>query len=126
MQVLYGAVFTSIFIAMLHGLVDDYLYSGWWTALAFYPVGMSILAVGTDSPTALASTRSSPSGEIINDRSLGNRQIHFRGIPLLVIGALIAVIGLTWNKIAAQWFANLGAVEMEKVELVRLSYQSMG
>ena len=116
-QVWYAAAFASIFIAMLHGLVDDYLYSGWWTALAFYPVGMSILAVGTDSPTALASTRSSPSGEIINDRSLGNRQIHFRGIPLLVIGALIAVIGLTWNKIAAQWFANLGAVEMEKVEL---------
>jgi hypothetical protein len=117
MQVWYAAAFASIFIAMLHGLVDDYLYSGWWAALAFYPVGMSILAVGTESLAAPAATISRPPGGTAGDISLGSRRLPFRGIPLLVIGILIAGIGLTWDKITAQWLANLGAVEMAKVEL---------
>jgi hypothetical protein len=117
MQVWYAAAFASIFIVMLHGLVDDYLYGGWWTALAFYPVGMSILAVGTESPTAPAARRSRSSGETVDDSRLGDRLLHFRGLQLLAIGVLIAGIGLTRNELAAQWFANRGAVEMAKVEL---------
>ncbi len=57
-QILYGTVFTSLFIAMMHGLVDDYLYSGWWAALAFFPVGMTMLAAGIQSRHELQSVSS--------------------------------------------------------------------
>jgi hypothetical protein len=107
-QIFYGAVFASIFIALVHGLVDDYLYTGWWAALAFFPVGMSTLAIGTEPIAA---------GSLSENNSGWNIPIYSRGISFLVAAVVIAGVGLVWNKLAAQWFANLGAVEMAKVEL---------
>jgi hypothetical protein len=114
MQIFYGSVFTSIFVAMVHGLVDDYLYSSWSTALVFFPLGMSMLAVGTEFVPVLASNSG---GEVAERARRSGALLPSRSIPLLFTGILIVGILLTWNKIAAEWFANLGAVEMAKVEL---------
>jgi tetratricopeptide (TPR) repeat protein len=116
MQVFYGSIFTSIFIVMVHGLVDDYLYSGWWVALAFFPVGMSMLAVGTEPMQEMASAQYPAFERFSEKQSPANGKFYSWGIVLVVALALVG-IGLTWNKISAQWFANLGAVRMAKVEL---------
>lgn len=114
MQIFYGSVFTSLVITMVHGLVDDYLYSGWWASLAFFPVGMSMLAAGT---------RLQHEPRRIQSVSLDARKLPWttkaypRRFILLMIGLAVTGLGLTWNKIAAHWFANLGAVKMARVEL---------
>jgi len=95
---------------MVHGLVDDYLYSGWWAALVFFPVGMSMLAVGTEIVPEPVSTRAVSLAQ-------GGSKVSFRSILLVVFALVTAVVGLNWNRVAALWFANLGAVEMGKVEL---------
>ncbi len=117
MQIFYGAVFTSLLIAMVHGLVDDYLYSRWWTALAFFPVGMSTLASAMEPAQKTNSPRNSLFGQIFGRQTSGSRQVYARGLMLAGITLVVAVIGLNWNRIAAEWFANLGAVEMSRVEL---------
>jgi hypothetical protein len=109
MQIFYGAVFTSLLIAMVHGLVDDYLYSGWSAVLAFFPVGMSMLAVGTEMAHEPVSTRAVSSVQ-------GGNKVSSRSV-LVAFAVVLAVVGLNWNRVAALWFANLGAVEMGKVEL---------
>jgi hypothetical protein len=111
MQIFYGSVFASIFIVMVHGLVDDYLYSGWSAALAFFPVGMSMLAVGTES--AAEPTLDPAPGE----QPMGRTPVYSRGILLAAVVLVVAVIGFSWNRIAAQWLANLGAVKMDRIEL---------
>jgi hypothetical protein len=117
MQIFYGCVFTSIFMAMIHGLVDDYLYSGWWTALAFFPVGMSMLAAETAPASEAISPRSSLSVRYPGMQTQGSPQINVRSLILVVIALGVAGIGLSWNRLASQWLANLGAVQMAKVEL---------
>jgi hypothetical protein len=117
MLVFYGSVFTSLFIAMVHGLVDDYLYSGWWAAMAFFPVGMSMLAAGIQSTHEPQMVSSVLFGSPSEKNQGWMTKIHSRGFGLLMIGIGIAVIGFNWNRLAAQWFANMGDVKMAQVEL---------
>jgi hypothetical protein len=116
-QILYGSVFTSLFIAVMHGLVDDYLYSGWWVALAFFPAGMSMLAAGIQSRHEMQWVPSVSSDSPSEKKRAWTTKNYLRGFSLLMVGFLIAGIGLNWNRIAAQWYANLVAVKMAKVEL---------
>jgi hypothetical protein len=117
MQIFYGCVFASIFIAMVHGLVDDYLYSGWSIALVLFPVGMSMLAVGTESTPGTVIDQNISFGQRSEKQTFSGSRKYSRGLMFLVIVPVVAGIGLNWNKVAAQWFANLGAVEMAKVDL---------
>jgi hypothetical protein len=116
MQIFYGCVFISIFIAVFHELVDDYLYSGCWPGLAFFPVGMSMLAAATEPAHDVSSRRNaffSHSSEIQN---LGSAKVYSHAI-LALLALVVAVCALNWNRIAAEWLANLGAVKMDKIEL---------
>ena len=107
MQIFYGSIFISILIAMVHGLVDDYLYTGWWASLAFFPVGMSLFAAGTETVHEPLSGK----------QTWRSMRAYSSGIPLVIVVLAVAVLTGGWNKIVAEWFANLGAVKMDKVML---------
>ncbi len=112
-QIFYGAVFASLFIAMVHGQVDDYLYTGWWAALAFFPVGMSLLSVGTEP-----ATRQEVSLDPLPAKQFLGRSHVYASSALLVIAVLfVAAAGISRNRIASEWFANLGVVKMDQIEL---------
>jgi len=90
-------VLFSLIVAIVHGMVDDYLYNGVGTMLSLFLVGLSI-----NGQESYNETR--------------ERRLDLRTIGAIVsIWVLIAMIN--WNQIRATWYANLGAVELAKVEL---------
>lgn len=105
-QHLYFAACISLFTAILHGWVDDYIYGGRGTILAFVPAAMAVLV-----------------SRISGGQNLETQRIAITPRPWwLWVGSLAAamaalLIVLNWNAIAAQWYANLGAVKMAKVDL---------
>ena len=87
----------SLIVAVIHGMVDDYLYNGVGTML-------SLLLVGLVMNSRLTSVEPSA------------RRLDARVIAGLAIICVI-VIAVNSNQIRGIWYANLGAVEMAKVEL---------
>ncbi len=114
MHVFYGAAFTSLLIAMVHGLVDDYLYSGWWAALAFLPAGDGHAGCGNRVCTG---TGHGARWFILGADITEFRLVGVRGFFLAGTILVVAIVGWNGNRIAAHWFANLGAVKLDKVEL---------
>lgn len=88
--------FFGLVIAFVHGMVDDYLYNGSGTLLSLALIGLSM-------PMQKESTC----------------KAHFtnRRIPSYVALALIFFFMINLNIIRSAWNANLGAVQMAKVEL---------
>lgn len=117
MQVLYGCAFLSITIAILHGLVDDYLYSGWWSALAFFPFGMSMLVSATEPAYLAGSVEETALARTGGSESSSPFKRYRRGALALILGIVLLSTGLFWNRMAAQVFANIGAVKMDKIDL---------
>lgn len=109
MQVLSWTAFGCIFIAAVHGLVDDYLYGGWGSVLVLFPVAMCILISEAGSE------------KISGPVDPSNKQRDRRGskvLPgLIALVLFFIVLAFMGRKITASWFANLGAVEMAKIEL---------
>lgn len=90
-------VLFSLIVAFVHGMVDDYLYNGAGTMLSLFPVGLSMNGQGQ-------------AGEAPRSR------IDLRAAAVIAaIWALVAAVNL--NQIRAIWYADLGAVQLAKVEL---------
>jgi len=86
----------ALVIAFVHGMVDDYLYNGAGTLLSLALAGLSM----TTRPEA--ATIGSP---------------KFYRIGSFVTFVLIVLIVINFNRLRSAWQADLGAVQMAKVEL---------
>ena len=103
MQVVGWLSLFALVIACVHGLVDDYLY---------YQNGaiLSLFLAGVASNTSGLNTQVDQK----NSKPLFKSMMIFpSAIAILIFGMLL----LNLNKIRSDWYANIGAVEMAKVEL---------
>jgi len=114
MQLLFFAAGLSLFTAIFHGMVDDYIYGGRGTLMAFISVAMSLLIsrIGEKREQGHTVESSQLSSRLARSRFL----ISWKPWAAMTICAVIAVT-FPWNSIFAQWYANLGAVKMSKVDL---------
>ncbi len=90
----------GLIVMMIYGLVEDPFYSGWPTLLIFVFSGLGVAA---SEPEALSERRPARRWQVAG-----------------VVGALVAVAGMFVafrQQVLAEWYANLGAVEMARVEL---------
>jgi O-antigen ligase len=108
-QLWYLAACVSLFTALFHGMVDDYLYETSGPVLSLFPAAMAIL-ISRLGVAQQAVEISKP--RIVARASVSSQMRSFLWIPVLVL--LLVVF---WNPIMAQWYANLGAVQMAKVDL---------
>ena len=90
-------VLYALIVAVVHGMVDDYLYNGIGAMLSLLLIG---LAMNNGLTSAITRTR----------------KLDARTITSLVV-IWVIVIAVNLNQIRGIWYANLGAVEMAKVEL---------
>jgi O-antigen ligase len=93
-------VLFALVIAVIHGMVDDYLYNGAGAMLSLFLAGLSGI-VWRASPVAT--------------RSLKTWDNPTAVLTTLIGVALIALLYL--DKISSVWYANLGAVQLARVEL---------
>ena len=91
-----GLTFFALVIAFVHGMVDDYLYNGIGTLLLLSLAGLSMLV----------------QPEIANKAYPTNRWAS-SFVALVMIGFFM----INLNGVRSAWNANLGAVQMAKVEL---------
>jgi hypothetical protein len=105
----YFAACLSLFTAIFHGMVDDYLYGTSGPAISLIPVGMAALISKLGYEEQPFKKSESP---IVNLRSLNSSPRSFLWLP-----AIVLVLVFTWRPIVAQWYANIGAVKMAKVDL---------
>lgn len=90
-------VLFSLIVAFVHGMVDDYLYNGIGTMFALLLVGLSM-------------NRREPVLERLEKR--------FDLRTAAAIAAIwIVIAAVNFNQIRAIWYANIGAVQLAKVEL---------
>jgi len=87
---------STLIIAFVHGLVDDYLYLGIGTLLCLVLAGLSM----TLRPAM--------------QRAATHKDLRFHS---LVVLPLIGFLILNFSTVRSAWSANLGAVQMAKVEL---------
>lgn len=90
-------VLFSLIVAFVHGMVDDYLYNSVGAVLALFLVGLAM----NGQSQSYASHKS---------------RIDLRTAAVIAaVWALVLAVNL--NQIRAIWYANLGAVQLAKVEL---------
>lgn len=87
----------SLLVAMIHGMVDNYLYNGAGTVLALSLVGLSM--------------NQRRGGEVPVGSSPGVGRVFAPAALLL------AVLFILLRPIQSMWHANLGAVQLAKLEL---------
>jgi hypothetical protein len=116
LQILTGAAFTSLLIILLHGFVDDALYGGLGTPFLFSLAGMTI--------AISRSVSESEAGDLaVVEPGLWRGRTNTTWINLELAGKImlaIALVGIlvTWRRsLAAEWYADLGALEMARVDL---------
>jgi hypothetical protein len=100
-----------LIVTIIHGLFYDYLYFSNITMLLFFPVGVSVMGIKELSNHRVQSNfahKILPSFSKISIRSL-------IATPAVL---LLFILVFNSNKIISMWYANLGAVEMAKVDLV--------
>lgn len=89
----------SLVVALVHGMVDDYLFNGNGTVLSLFLVGLSVPAAQWRLP------------ELSIEYEFDNRII---GFGLLVLALMLV---LNPARSLSTWYANLGAVRLSQVEL---------
>jgi hypothetical protein len=93
---LHWLILFVLVIAFVHGMVDDYLYNGSGTFLSLALAGVSTSL--SPEPARAASHKK-------------------RYTPIIVALTLISFFMINLNGVRSAWSANLGAVQMAKVEL---------
>ena len=86
----------ALVIAFVHGLVDDYLYNGNGSFLSLALPGLAVAAQKASSPKAY-------------------RINYYLLSCVTLVLAIFFIVNL--NRIRSAWYADLGAVQMAKVEL---------
>jgi tetratricopeptide (TPR) repeat protein len=111
---LSGAVITSTFVILLHGLVDDALYGELGSPLLLLIPGLAILLTMETLPT----TGEEPINEV-PDLSSNHSRSSFTKllIPGVLVAAILLGVFVFRKPIFASWYANLGAVQMAKYDL---------
>ena len=88
--------FFALIVAFVHGMVDDYLYYGNGAILSLALPGLSATMQPQREPLA--------------------QRVNYR-LAISIALVLIVFFLLNANKLRAAWYANIGAVQMAKVEL---------
>jgi tetratricopeptide (TPR) repeat protein len=96
-------------VISFHGLVTDVIYGVWGAPLLFVIPGYAVSIAQNGYPNL--ENRNSIGIPVLESKSF----LRY-GIILIVIGLLFTAYRFR-NQIQAQWFANLGAVKMSRVEL---------
>jgi O-antigen ligase len=91
-------VLSALTIAFVHGMVDDYLYNGNGSLLSLLLIGFSLTVI-RDDPFPMSGFR------------------FQRWYPFGSLVGLVVIAGFTFNPLRAIWYADLGAVQLAKVEL---------
>jgi O-antigen ligase len=105
----YLAACISLFTALFHGMVDDYLYGSSGPALSLIPAGMAMLVSRLGEAERSVQKPEPPP---LTHGLWISRQYSFPGIIVIIV-----LSAFLWRSVAAQWYANMGAVRMAKVEL---------
>ncbi len=114
MDGLRRAVAAGLLVATVQGLADDPLYGGGGTPLLFALSGLAV---------ALAQGATLPKGVRVHPRSSAShpmRQTREKRVWIFPLAMLLAVAAWAyffWRPVGAQWYADLGAVDMARVEL---------
>lgn len=103
---LWWAVFMSLSVVTIQGLADDPLYGGSGTALLFVLPGLAV---------ALSNPGEANIGADRSEAGITRKKLLLISSLILLAGALLII--LFWPHLRAQWYANLGAIDMAKVEL---------
>ena len=90
-------VLFALIVAFVHGMVDDYLYNGVGTMFSLLLVGLAMNGQPPDSERL-------------------ERRLDLRTVGTIA-AIWILVAAVNFNQIRAVWYANIGAVELAKVEL---------
>ncbi len=107
---LIWASLASLIVMGLHGLVTDAVYSEAGTPFIFFQAGIAA-ALAQDTQAR------GPSLALENDRNLGWRYWGSR-FGLAITGLLVVLLLLLFRApIRSKWYADLGAIEMARVEL---------
>jgi len=101
MQFFNWLVLFALAIAIIHGMVDDYLYNQAGAVLALFLAGISVIV----KRESHAETKSI-------------KQWDRQTVMLVTLIGVCLTAFLLLNKIYSVWYADLGAVQMAKVELV--------
>jgi O-antigen ligase len=104
------AVLISLVVAVLHGMVDDYIYGGKGTILAFALIGMAS-GVYTNGYTETG-LEDQP---VLMKQVLSRRNVYYISLILSIFSVVFFLNN--YNKLRSAWYANLGAVEMARIEL---------
>jgi len=112
--VIRAALLASFIIILVHGLVDDPIYSGRGVVLLFFIPGLA-MAVHDDLYSEQRST---------GIPSLQTQKRAFSAAPLwiLPVGMLITLCLLgafTWNSLSSIWQSNLAALEQSRSDLAQ-------
>jgi tetratricopeptide (TPR) repeat protein len=105
------AVMAGILVVSLHGLVEDALYGNQGTPLLLLLVGMAV-------PLARSPAPQPNSVADLTDQGRGNGSPWPRRVVALTgVTLAAALVFVSWPVVVSAWYANLGAVQMARIEL---------
>ena len=100
-QLFDRVLLAALVIAVAHGLVDDYLYNNLGAMLGLFLPGLAARGLAS--------------------KPLNPLPKQFDRADIIVLGSitvlLIALGAVYWNTFRSLWYANIGAVQMARVEL---------
>jgi O-antigen ligase len=112
-SLLSGAVITSTFVLLLHGLVDDALYGDLGSPLLLLIPGFAVLMI-KENQQIFEEDQEQASSKPGNN--IGGLVAKVR-IPVILFFILLFGIIIFRKPIIASWYANMGAVDMAKWDL---------
>ena len=110
-ELLTAAILVSLAVTLLHGLVDDALYAYRSAPLLFVTAGMTIATTHGGLAADAGKARVLPLGPAGLRESW--KKVAIAGGFLV---SILFVFGIR-RPLASRWYANLGAIEMARVEL---------
>jgi tetratricopeptide (TPR) repeat protein len=110
LSLLRWAIGSSLIILLLHGLIDDPLYGSRAVLFLFLIPGLVVAIVRLNGSE----------GREKRKRKRRNRPINLRTITAAGAAVLVLILILAFsnrNTLLSDWYANVGAVDMARVEL---------
>jgi tetratricopeptide (TPR) repeat protein len=112
-SLLSGSVISSTFVLLLHGLVDDPLYGDLGSPLLLLIPGFAVLLAKEDH--AIVQEDQGPDANKPGNTT--GRFIAKPWIPAILIFIFLLGVFIFRQPVLAGWYANLGAVDMAKLDL---------